>query len=108
MTLDELRLRIEAAFPEAEIVPSSWPRSEGLRANFASPYDIGVGRHLIAGFRGSIRSSGELLVNALFPDVGSVFPHEALNAELEIERRILNLTGHQEMAIRRRFAGAAS
>lgn len=107
MTLEELQLRVEAAFPGCKFTPDVPDEDheedyQSADVCFAAPEEIlGV---IVWGFV-AIVSDDPLEIEDVDGDFGCRSSSDSVS---EIERRILNLTGHQEMAIRRRFAGGVS
>lgn len=98
MTLDELRLRIEAAFPDSMISDLSEMAPDGrplLAATFPAPMDNGL-----VEFRVSLRDRAWSMISSGFVGVSSP-DHKA--AMREVERRLLSVSAHELIATRRRL-----
>lgn len=109
MTLEELRLRVMAAFPVAEVAIDE--ELEFVRAALPTVLDLDVGAEPIVAFDAwnepdIERSGSELSIRPDFLEDDEHYPTKGdwLLAEPEIERRILSVSAHQLIAARRRLA----
>lgn len=102
MTLDELLLRIEAAFPASMISDLSEMASDG-RPRFAATFPVPLDNGLVE-FRVSLRDGAWSVISSGFVGVSSP-DHKA--AMCEVERRLLSVSAHELLAARRRRMEAA-
>jgi hypothetical protein len=104
MTLDELRLRIGAAFPPATMTYQEG--TESLLVEVPSPLDLEVGAEPILAFEVWVEGDGTIVVCPHFLDDEDNIAtrRDWRRAEREIERRIREVTAHQLVEARRRRA----
>lgn len=105
MTLDELRLRIEAAFPLGDVSISD-ATINALEVVLSEPLDLGGEFGPIVGFVVYDAFFGRAFCVRFVGDDPHIY-HPAGNHLLlgsEIERRILAVSAHELLAARRRLA----
>lgn len=105
MTLEDLRLRIEAAFPLSDVSILD-ATINALEAVLSEPVDLGAGSGPVVGFAVYDTFFGRAFCVRFIGDDPHLYHNPGNHPSLgsEIERRILSVTAHQLIAARRRRA----
>lgn len=105
MTIEELRLRVMAAFPSGAVSCLVTAMDDVIVCRFDDPIDLETAARPLEGLVASMQG-GDVHASADFKGPGRFRDHEM--AGPEIVRRILAVTAHDLIAARRRLLADAA